>query len=391
MKNVERYTKTLTDFNPSDFTILAVDDVNANVMLVKMVLSRAGFNVVTTTKPLEFVTLAKEHKPDLFILDVLMPALNGFQLAGKLKEDPELAAIPIIFLTAYEDTESMIEGFHAGASDYITKPFIPEVLQARVKSQLKLVASRNVIEQQNEHLKDVIYGRDKMYSVIAHDLRSPLGTVKMSLKGIEDMMRYSNADEMLTELIVESEKQVSELFNLLDNLLKWTKSQTGTLKVASQVFEVSTIVTGMFDMYKSIALQKNIILKVDESAQFTGLVKSDPDMCNTVLRNLLSNAIKFTDEGKEIKIRCTQEDGFAVVSVHDQGCGMTEEEQGKLFNKDTHFSKYGTAREEGSGLGLLLCKNFAEMIGGKLTLHSVLGEGSTFSLYIPLYNEMSTM
>lgn len=383
MKNIEKYTHNFNDIDPADFTVMAVDDVPANVMLVNMMLSRAGFNVVKTTDPTEVVTLAKEHQPDLFLLDILMPKMDGYQLAEQLKGDPELALVPIIFLTAYEDKESMVRGFQVGASDYLTKPFEPDILLARVRSQLKLVASRNIIEAQNENLKEIIYGRDKMYSVIAHDLRSPLGTIKMSLKAMEDMMRMMKVDEMITELVVESGKQVGELFSLLDNLLKWTKSMTGTLKVVKQEFEISTVVTGMLDIYKSIAGQKGLSLRVDDDFVESKVI-ADVDMCNTVLRNLLSNAIKFSSEGKEVLISCKVEGEFAVLGVHDQGCGISEEDQAKLFKKETHFSKYGTAREEGSGLGLILCKNFAEMIGGDLVLHSEVGKGSSFYLYVPL-------
>lgn len=384
MQNIEHYTSDFVDINPKDFTILAVDDVVANIVLLNMMLVRAGFNVVKTSDSTQVIELAKQHHPDLFILDIMMPKLDGFALAQMIKNDEEFADTPIIFLTAFEDKDTMMKGFQVGASDYLTKPFEQDILLARVRSQLKIVLSRKVIEYKNEQLKEIIYGRDKMYSVIAHDLRSPLGTIKMSLKALEDITRVTGVDEMVTELVVESGKQVSELFNLLDNLLKWTKSMTGALKVVFQQFDVSTLIVGINDMYKSVADQKQITLDCEDAMKAQIEVNADVDMCATILRNLLSNAIKFSDSGTSIEVECHEEDGFAVVSVVDHGCGMTEEEQSRLFNKDTHFTKYGTAREEGSGLGLLLCKNFAEMIGGNLTLHSEVGHGSTFSLYIPV-------
>lgn len=384
MQNIEFYTKGFTDIRPQDFTVFAVDDVLANILLINMMLSKAGFNVMKSTDPTKVVEMARQNPPDLFLLDVMMPMLNGFELATLLKSDPDLESIPIIFLTAYEDKESMMKGFNVGASDYLTKPFEQDILQARVRSQLKLVASRNVIKQKNDDLKEIIYGRDKMYSVIAHDLRSPLGTIKMSLKALEDIMREMGIDPMLYELVVESGKQVTELFNLLDNLLKWTKSMTGTLKVVYQDFEASTMITGVMDMYRGIAATKGISLVADQALRSSLIVHADTDMCSTVVRNLMSNAIKFSSEGQTITISMSQDGDNAVISVTDQGCGISEEEQARLFNKDTHFTKYGTAREEGSGLGLLLCKNFADMNGGKLTLHSVPGQGSTFCLYVPL-------
>ncbi len=383
MENIERYVTGVTDICPEDFTIFAVDDVLANIMLINMMLVRAGFKVMKSTDPTKVIEMARQNPPDLFLLDVMMPQLNGWELATLIKEDDVLKDIPIIFLTAFEDKDSMVRGFSVGASDYLTKPFEQDILLARVRSQLKLVASRNVIKMQNEDLKNIIYGRDKMYSVIAHDLRSPLGTIKMSLKALEDIMRQMGIDEMLIELVVESGKQVAELFNLLDNLLKWTKSMTGTLKVVYQDFEATTIITGVMDMYKSVAAAKGITLTSSMSSSCNPMVHADADMCSTILRNLVSNAVKFTSEGKSININLSEEEDFALIKVTDEGCGMTEDEIGRLFHKDTHFTKYGTAREEGSGLGLLLCKNFAEMGGGKLTVESEVGKGSTFTIYIP--------
>lgn len=375
--------KKLLQINPADFKILVTDDVPANVLLLKMVLSRSGYKVVTNTDPLKVEALVAEEKPDLVLLDVMMPGLSGYEVCKQIKGKEETKDIPVIFLTALDNSESMLEGFQAGGSDYIGKPFEKDVLLVRINSQLQLVAARRVIEEQNEELRETIYGRDKLYSVIAHDLRSPLGAIQLTTKMLEDMLPPDVIGEDMHGLVIECNKQVSELFALLDNLLKWTKSQTGTLKVVFQDFEISTVIDAVYDMYKKVAEMKGITLST-ECADASVRVRADIDMCKTVLRNFLSNAVKFSEDGSNIEIIQYMEDGFAVVGVRDHGCGMTAEEVGRLFNKDTHFSKFGTHREEGSGLGLLLCKNFAEAIGGKLTVQSGPGKGSVFSIYIPV-------
>ncbi len=373
----------LLQINPADFKILVTDDVPANVLLLKMVLSRFGYQVITNTDPRKVEALVDENQPDLILLDVMMPGLSGFEVCKLLKVKEATKDIPIIFLTALDNSESMLEGFQTGGSDYIGKPFEKDVLLVRISSQLQLVAARRVIERQNEELRETIYGRDKLYSVIAHDLRSPLGAIQLTTKMLEDMLPPDVIGEDMHGLVVECNKQVSELFALLDNLLKWTKSMTGALKVVFQDFEASMIIDAVYDMYHKVAEMKGITLS--KECQNPGVkVHADIDMCKTVLRNFLSNAVKFSKEGSTIEIIQYCEDGFAVVGVRDHGCGMTEEEMGRLFHKDTHFSKFGTNREEGSGLGLLLCKNFAEAIGGKLTVQSEVGKGSTFSMYIPV-------
>ena len=359
--------------NPADFKVLVVDDVPANVMLLRVMLTRSGYKVITCGEPLKVVDLVNTEMPDLILLDVMMPQLSGFQICQILKGQAETKDIPIIFLTALDNTESMLEGFRAGAADYIGKPFEKDILLERVRSQIQLVAARQIIERQNIELRETIYGRDKLYSVIAHDLRSPLGAIQVTIKMFEDMHG----------LIVECNNQVTELFSLLDNLLKWTKSQTGKLKTVFQDFALNIMIEAVYDMYRKVAEMKGITLTI-EGADSSIIVHADMDMCKTVLRNFLSNAIKFSNKGSSIEIVERVDGDFAVMSVRDHGCGMTEEEVGRLFNKDTHFSKFGTNREEGSGLGLLLCQSFAMANGGRLEVQSKQGEGSTFSMYIPL-------
>lgn len=369
--------------NPADYTILVVDDVPANVMLLKVVLSRTGYKVITCGEPLKVVDLVNKEMPDLILLDVMMPQLSGFQICQILKGQAETKDIPVIFLTALDNTESMLEGFQAGASDYIGKPFEKDILLERVRSQIQLVAARQIIERQNVELRETIYGRDKLYSVIAHDLRSPLGAIQVTIKMFEDMLPADLIGEDMHGLIVECNNQVTELFSLLDNLLKWTKSQTGKLKTVFQDFSLNIMIEAVYDMYRKVAEMKGINLTI-EGADPNIKVHADMDMCKTVLRNFLSNAIKFSSEGSSIEIVEHIDGDYAVMSVRDHGCGMTEEEVGRLFNKDTHFSKYGTNREEGSGLGLLLCQSFANANGGRLEVKSRQGEGSMFSMYIPL-------
>lgn len=379
----EEVMKNLEEINPADFTILIVDDVAANVMLLKMMLAREKYNVITCSESPKVHGICLEQHPDLILHDVMMPVMTGYDVAQQLKADPLTADIPIIFLTAYYDKEHTLKGFASGGSDYISKPFEKEILLARVNVQLKLASATRMVKERNASLSETLTSRDKMYSVIAHDLRGPLGVVQLSLKALSDMISPDLIGEDLHGMLTECNKQVSDVFNLLDNLLKWTKSQTGALKVVYQDFLVTVLTEPIIDMYGSMASLKGIRLtlgNVDGSLS----IHSDADMVKTVLRNFITNAIKFTETGKEVRIDVCRDGDFAAFSVTDQGCGLTEEELGKLFHKDTHFTKYGTNREEGSGLGLMLCKGFADQLGGCLRVSSKPGEGSTFTICVPL-------
>ena len=366
----------------SEYSILVVDDVISNVLLLKVLLAAQKFNVITASNGMEAIDITKKQQPDLILLDVMMPGMSGFEVAQKLKNDPEVQHIPIIFLTALNSTADIVTGFKVGANDFISKPFNKEELVIRVSHQISLIAAKRIILQKTEELKKTIQGRDKMYSVIAHDLRSPLGSIKMVLNMFVMTMSPQMIGEEQYEMLDSANKSTEELFNLLDNLLKWTKTQTGRLTVVFQDFELVKSISGVLEIFSLVSSSKNIELIFDSNEEIN--VRGDIDIAKTITRNLLSNAIKFSFSGSKIIIEVKKIDNMAVVSVKDFGKGMSQEEQQKLFNSETHFSKYGTNNEEGSGLGLLLCKDFATKNKGDLWLQSEEGKGSTFFFSIPL-------
>ncbi len=366
--------------NRSDYKILVVDDVVSNVLLLKILLTNEKFQVITCNGGNACLELSRTQHPDLILLDVMMPDLSGFDTAVELKKDPKTADIPIIFLTALNNPSDLVHGFQVGANDFLTKPFNKEELVMRVMHQISLVAAKRIIVQQNEELRRTISNRDKMYSVIAHDLRSPMASIRMVLNLVVNMLSPDAIGQEVYDLIDKANKESEETHDLLDNLLKWTKSQTGRLNVVLQDFELDDVVPGVVDIFVMIAETKKIKLNLQTGDGL--VVTADKDMLKTVIRNFLSNAIKFSNENSSIDILVSQEDEFAKVSIRDHGVGISPDRLSGLFSDGK--TTYGTANEEGSGLGLQLCKDFAEKNGGKVSVESVVGEGSTFSVYVPL-------
>ncbi len=367
--------------NRSDYKILIVDDVVSNVLLLKILLTNEKFQVLTANNGKVCIEVAKREHPDLILLDVMMPELNGFDTAVIMKQDEEVKDIPIIFLTALHNTQDLVKGFKCGASDFLTKPFNKEELLMRVMHQISLVAARRLIQKQYEELKATINNRDKMYSVIAHDLRSPMASIRMTLNLLVNVLSPDVIGPEMFELIDNANKETEETHDLLDNLLKWTKSQTGALHVAFQDFELNDVLPGVIDIFKMIAESKHITLNLDLGTENLD-VHADKDMFNTIIRNFMSNAIKFSHENSSIDISVSHVDNFAKISVRDHGVGISQERIETLFSAGT--STAGTRNEEGSGLGLQLCKDFAVKIGGDVMVESVQGEGSTFSVLIPI-------
>lgn len=366
----------------SEYTILVVDDVVSNVLLLKVLLTNEKFKVVTANNGKDALVQAAEKQPDLILLDVMMPEMNGFEVSEKLKANPVTQNIPIIFLTALNTTSDIVKGFKVGANDFISKPFNKEELVIRVTHQISLVAAKRIILRQTEELRKTIMGRDKLYSVIAHDLRSPMGSIKMVLNMLILSLPPSQIGEEMYQMLSMANQSTEDVFVLLDNLLKWTKSQIGKLNVVYQDFNIVENIASVIEIFNLVAGIKNIKLRYlgDDKIE----VHADIDMMKTIMRNLLSNAIKFSYNDSEIVVGARIVDDSVVVSVRDSGKGMSEEDQRKLLNTETHFSKYGTNNEEGSGLGLLLCLDFAVKNGGRLWFESEEGKGSTFYFSVPL-------
>ena len=370
--------------NRSDYKILIVDDVVSNVLLLKILLTNEKFQVCTANCGSMCIEQAKAEKPDLILLDVMMPDISGFDTAVILKKDPTTADIPIIFLTALNNPSDLVHGFQVGANDFLTKPFNKEELVVRVMHQIALVAAKRLIQKLNTELKATISNRDKMYSVIAHDLRSPMASIRMVLNLVVSAMSPEAIGQELYDLLDKANRESEETHDLLDNLLKWTKSQTGRLNVVYQDIDLDDVVPGVVDIFKMIAEMKKIHLKyIPSDEKLT--VRADNDMIKTVIRNFLSNAIKFTPEDKGIEVYYKREGDFARICVQDHGVGIAADRIDNIFHKGE--TTYGTGGEEGSGLGLLLCQDFARKNGGDAYVESVEGEGSTFSFTIPLKKE----
>lgn len=374
----------IMQINPPEFKLLVVDDVQTNVLLLKALLSKEGYTIMVANHGRMALDMIQQELPDLILLDVMMPEMDGFEVAQHLKENQATEDIPIIFLTALDDTESIVKGFKLGASDFISKPFRKEELMVRLRHQLTLVAARRIIMEQTDELKKTIAGRDKLYSVIAHDLRSPMASMKMLLNTIMMSVSRDKIDADLFDMLEMSNKTSEEVFSLLDNLLKWTKSQLGKLTVIPQELDITGLVDGVIEVMKPVAELKHICLL--REGHDACLVKVDIEMIKSVVRNLISNAIKFSNQNSEIIVSLKEEENRVIISVKDFGRGIKKEDQGKLLNDATHFTTFGTSSEEGSGLGLLLCRDFVRKNGGELWFESEENVGSVFSFSLDKLN-----
>ena len=370
------------EINNSDFTILIVDDVDANILLLKLLISKAGYKTLTAYTGRDALEIVDKQRPDLILLDIMMPIMDGHEVARRLRELPDKADIPIIFLSALDSTEDIVQGFKLGAADYVSKPFNKDELLTRINHQVSLIDAKRTISRQTEELRKTILGRDKLYSVIAHDLRAPIASIRMVMEVLIAGIKKESIDEDMFELLIMANRLTDDSFTLLDNLLKWTKSQTGRLNTVFQdEIDVMNLVSGVVEVLRAVAKLKNITINIVGSTE--RFARIDIDMIKTALRNLISNAIKFSYDGSVVEVEIVEEPERIIILVRDHGAGISKENQNKLFQAESHFTSYGTDHEEGSGLGLLLCNEFVGRNGGTLGFVSQEGVGSTFSFDIP--------
>jgi PAS domain S-box-containing protein len=238
----------------------------------------------------------------------------------------------------------------------------------------------NALKESEEKLKELNSTKDKFFSIIAHDLRNPLG----SFKGMTEMLSesYNEFDEEERLSFLQTMKvSADNIFKLLENLLEWSRSQRGTIKLEREDLDLRLLINNNIELSKHSADNKKIILFNNISQSI--IVNADANLINTIIRNLISNAIKFTQENGKIVISARSDDAATIVSVRDSGIGMSSDTINKLFKIEQNITTLGTSSEKGTGLGLILSKEFIEKHGGEIWVESEVGKGSTFSFSIP--------
>jgi signal transduction histidine kinase len=374
--------------------ILIADDVINNVKVLNASLNKRGYETIVAYDGIEALRLARESVPDLILLDIMMPGLDGYEVCEKLKEDDATKHIPVIFLTVRNEINDVLQGFELGAADYIYKPFNPMELAARVKTHLELKFARDknaeYIEQLKEanrkltetgrELEKLNIQKDRFFSIVAHDLRNPF----QGLLGLSDVLtnNFDQFDKEETkELCLDINHSANTLYGLLENLLSWSRIQMGTLKIKEEKGDLRIMVNDSIAAFADNAREKN--LRVANNVGIDHEILADINMINTVIRNMVSNAIKFTPRDGLVEINAREEGEFIILDITDTGVGMDSGDMEKLFDYKSHFSRPGTENEYGTGLGLILAKEFVEENGGKIEIKSEKGSGTTFSIYLP--------
>jgi two-component system, sensor histidine kinase and response regulator len=359
---------------PEKLNILIVDDVLTNFQVLQYSFDKAGYEVAFCDNGPDAIELSLKRHFDLILLDIMMPGMNGYEVCSKLKNNPATSHIPVIFITARADSDSLIRGFDAGAVDFITKPIkAPEIL-ARAKTHITL-------KKTTERLKEINAMKDKILSIIAHDLRGPIGNfreaIELLLAGQDDI-----GNDFACETLKELQKSASNIYDLLQNLLTWAGSQNNTLEFSPKALDLNELIFANLTLLQSSAMKKSI--KIDYTPTEQIHVMADENMISTVVRNLLSNAIKFSNPGTLVRVEAKKSADHVMVNIIDQGVGINKVKLQSIFSQEEFHSTFGTANEKGTGLGLKLCRDFVMKHGGNISAESEQGKGSVFSFSLPI-------
>ncbi|MEJ5244762.1 MAG: hybrid sensor histidine kinase/response regulator [Bacteroidota bacterium] len=371
----------------NQFLILVVDDNPKNLQILSAVLYKEGYTVLFASNGKQALDMAQNQVPDLILLDINLPDIDGFEVCKKLKQNSLTKDIPIMFITGRIETEDIVLGFKVGAVDYITKPFNIVELLSRVGTHLNLKRSRDEVvryskelEKTQAELKQAIAQRDKFFSIIAHDLRGPFtGFIGLSELLVDAYDSLERAD--IQQIANSMNSAAKKLFEFLENLLEWSRSQIGGLQYNPIIIDVHDLFDRVSSLFKDTANNKKI--EFVKEIQDDLFIWADNYQTNTILRNLVSNAIKFSYPNSKIILGARDIGDSVEIYVKDFGVGISDEAKDKVFRIEAKYTTPGTENEPGTGLGLVLCKELAEKQNGVLYFETEKNKGTTFFVKLP--------
>lgn len=363
------------------YKILVVDDIPDNIKLIRNVLYGADFNISVATNGKQALNIAAIRDFDLFILDIAMPDMDGYEVASKLRNDTRTSDVPIIFVTAKTFPTDLAKGFEVGASDYITKPFNTTELLARVMNHLELKRSKDIIKFQNNDLKELLQTQKKLLSIVSNDLQEPyIKSLRSSHKLLSRFTSISNDEKIEIIKEIQSASQIG--YDLTLELNEWSQVFSDKLVFKPVNVSLNKIISNAIEQIKELKKSQKIQIIYEKKNDLTLL--ADEGMLKRIFYHLLHNAIKFTKPGGDVIISCVQNENEAEITVYDTGKGIEKEIADNLFQPDFFHNSQGTEGETGLGLGLKIVKRYIQKHGGKIWVESMPGIGSDFKFTIPL-------
>lgn len=367
-------------------SILVVDDTPANLEILTQMLNEKGHRPRPVPSGAIALRAAEHEPPDLILMDINMPEMDGFETCRRIKAIEQLSDVPIIFISARTDTLDKINAFHAGGVDYITKPFDMEEVTARVETHLEIrrlqqeLQEQNIaLENSNANLREMEQLRDNLVHMVVHDMRSPLTVIQMALRFLRDGAG-KQLDEESQQDIADAATSSETLVKMVNDLLDVSRFESNQMPLNLQENDLTSTLKQAIDQFGLHATEGRIYMQ----GEFENVrLNFDRELISRVITNLVGNALKFSPSGADIRITIKKSADKVEVSVHDDGPGIPKEYHIKIFEK---FGQATNKRDKipSTGLGLTFCKLALEAHHGEIGVDSEPGKGSRFWFLLPL-------
>ncbi len=362
--------------------ILIVDNEIQVVKRVEALLIPQNYEVITASGGEEALRLVQQKEPDLILLDVLMPVLDGFEVCRRLKDNAETCLIPVVFMTVLSDIGDRVKGLEAGADDFLTKPVHRDELLARIRTSLRLKQTiDHKVHALHRQLQEATERESQLFTNMSHELRTKLDVII----GFSEVLQ----EQTCGELNDEQEEYVNyiltggnQMLDLVNGLLDLAKIEAGKMEVRLEELDLRSLLAESLELVQGGALAHDITLSL-EIADDINTIVGDKRKVQQIVFNLLSNAVKFTPDQGTAGIKATETSEGVQIAVWDTGVGIAPEDQRRIFEEFQPLSDAHVTTTVGTGLGLALTKKFVELHGGTIELESRSGQGSTFTFSLP--------
>jgi len=358
--------------------VLIVDDTPQNLDVLGKILRPYGYNLAIAQSGEQAIKTARHFNPDLILLDVMMPGIDGYETCSRLKQVESLKDVPVIFVTAKHDAKDIVHGFEVGGVDYINKPFMQEEIIARIKSHLELYEAKKKLIKLNHQ-------KNRFLGIAAHDLRNPL----TSIMGFSELMLHDlNSSKCDLENFHKRASLIfgasNAMYQLINDLLDISIIEEGGFKLEKLDSSICELLTERVSVARMICESKNINIECE--CLVDQLICMDKNRITQVIDNLLSNAIKFSPKGSLISVKAESGTDTLKVSVIDNGPGIPDEEKSTIFDDYKTLSNRPTGGEKSTGLGMSIVKKIIETHKGDISVRTSEGGGATIVFEIPLHD-----
>lgn len=368
--------KTSEKHQTRPFKVLLIDDDESIVKTIEKILVNKNYIIYSSLSGQDALTHISNIIPDIILLDILMPKMDGYEVCKAIKQDSRFENVPVIFITESNDPDNIIKAFESGGVDYILKPFNHKALLARLDTHLQLKVSQ-------ETLKELNKVKLKFFSIMTRDIKDHL----IGVKGIADFLVQdleqdceSNTEGIKMAKILQDDSK--RLYELLENLIEWASIEIGQMTFNPKEISIKEFIAEKIQLLQFYATDKKLIVNLDCEDDI--ILKTDPEALKTIFLKILSNAIKYNNPKGTIDIKIIRKKNKCVFSIIDTGIGMDADVINNIFRLDTpHPKTIGTAEEKGAGLGLIICKSIIDKLNGKILIESKKFRGANVTFEIP--------